>query len=67
MTPVEFEKAGKKLFGKRWKTPLAKALGLHVVTVWRYATGRETIPHMVALAVRGLRPRKHGQKSPGQE
>ena len=35
---------GKKLYGSRWKTPLAKALGYRRETVSRWATGKQSIP-----------------------
>ena len=57
MTPKEFEKAGVRLYGKRWKTAMARMLGRDVVTVWRYAMGGTPIPLVVKLAVKGARRR----------
>lgn len=54
MAPVDFERAGLALFGKRWKTAMARALELDVATVWRYTTGQTPIPKPVELAIRYL-------------
>lgn len=54
MTPNAFGRAGKKLFGKKWKAPLARALDLDPATIWRYTTGDKVIPVVVALAVDSL-------------
>jgi len=54
MTPLEFERIGKKMYGPhRWRSQLALNLGLNVSTIWRMGK-REDIPHLVEVAVRGL-------------
>lgn len=58
MTPSEFERAGIRLHGKRWKAPLARALRLDPSTIWRYVTGAQPIPTVVELAVKELLRRK---------
>ena len=54
MTPEAFERAGQRLFGEKWKSPLSRALGLDYVTIWRYATGQAAIPRVVEIAITGL-------------
>lgn len=51
MTPEEFINAGERLYGKRWKTPLARALKIDVSMVWRYATGQVKVPGPVEAAL----------------
>lgn len=63
MTPVEFERIGKRLYGrKRWCSRLALNLGLDNSTVWR-ATKKEKIPFLMEVAVRGLDERDKQLKS----
>jgi hypothetical protein len=63
VAPEEFVRAGEKLFGKRWKAPLARALGIDVSQIWRYATGQTSpIPKPVELAVRYLLLQKRKTK-----
>ena len=54
MKSEEFVSAGEKLFGRRWKAPLARALRLNVVTVWRYATDQLEIPWLVESVVKQM-------------
>jgi hypothetical protein len=58
VTPEEFVREGEALFGKRWKAPLSRALGIDPVTIWRYATGQWPVPLVVELALAGLRHRR---------
>jgi hypothetical protein len=58
MSPAEFERAGLRLFGKKWKSPLSRALKLDPSTIWRYVTGHQDIPRVVELAVKELLQRK---------
>lgn len=54
MTPEQFIKAGRKLFGaKKWKTQLSRALGVNVSTIHRM-THRAGIPGPWAIAVNAL-------------
>lgn len=52
MTAEEFQAAGVELYGKRWKVPMARALGIDPSSVWRFATGQGPIPGPVGAAVR---------------
>lgn len=52
MTAEEFQAAGVELYGRRWKAPMSRALGIDDVTVWRYVTAATPIPGPVAAAVR---------------
>lgn len=56
MTPAQLKRAGRKLYGTDWKSPLARELGISRVMVWRYATGVAPIPKKIALAIKGLLP-----------
>jgi hypothetical protein len=58
MSPEELERAGRELFGKRWKAPLSRALKLNVTTIWRYTTGDLVIPWLVENAIRELMRKK---------
>ena len=51
MSADEFVAAGEMLYGKRWKAPMARALGIDPATIWRYATGAD-IPGPVVAALR---------------
>ena len=51
MDAAEFAALGEALYGRRWKAPLARALGLDPATIWRYATGAD-IPGPVVAALR---------------
>lgn len=54
MTPAQMEQIGRRLYGhKRWRTGLARNLGLDRTTLWRFKK-REQIPEVVEVAVRGL-------------
>ncbi len=54
MTPHEFNLIGKRLFGDRWKTPLAKKLGYQRETISIWSKGKRPIPPVVPLALQGL-------------
>lgn len=40
MTPSEITRIGEALFGKNWKSPLARKLGTSHKTVWMWSAGR---------------------------
>jgi hypothetical protein len=66
MTSEQFVAAGHKLFGtKRWKSQMARMLGIHVVTVYRLAgiapDAVKQIPGPVEVAVKGLLQHKRAQ------
>lgn len=44
MTPAELKKIGRRLFGPDWQSPLARAIGKHRITVWRWITRNVPIP-----------------------
>lgn len=63
MTPAEFERIGKRMYGrKHWCSRLAANLGLDNSTIWR-ATKKEKIPFLMEVAVRGLDERDKQLKS----
>ncbi len=55
MTPRQLADIGARLYGKNWKSPLSRALGMSYVQILKYAKGRAFIPRTVDLAVRFLR------------
>lgn len=55
MNAREFERAGIRLYGKKhWKVLLARALDRHPSMIWRYATGQQSIPLVIELAIKSL-------------
>lgn len=44
MTPHNLEQAGAVLFGPRWQTDLARALGVSDRTMRRWANGQNAVP-----------------------
>ena len=44
MTPAELRAAGRLLYGDRWQTPLAQALGVNPRTVRGWFSGRRPPP-----------------------
>ena len=55
MTPGEtISAAGREIYGPRWKTKLAKALGMSKRQIGRYANDQWPIPAVVMLAVQAL-------------
>jgi hypothetical protein len=64
MTPEAFVNAGIKLYGrKHWKSQLASALGINVVTVYRLSKLElpRQIPGPYEVALRGLLQHKRAQ------
>jgi hypothetical protein len=53
MTVKELELAGIRLYGKRWKTPLARKIGCSVTTLWKYIWDEE-VPEHIATIVSSL-------------
>jgi hypothetical protein len=51
MTPKQLERIGRRIWEDRWKSPLARALGMTYAHVQRYMTGEFEIPRVVELAV----------------
>jgi len=54
VTPGEFIATGELLFGSRWRTPMAKALGLSDRIIRYYQSGERPISPAIASKVRGL-------------
>lgn len=54
MTPATLEKIGRSLFGERWKSPLARSLGMGYRAILRYYAGDTAIPRAVSLAAKYL-------------
>ena len=44
MTPADLRVIGRLLYGRRWETPLAQAIGLHPRTVTRWERGDTAMP-----------------------
>jgi hypothetical protein len=55
MQNEELIKTGRYLFGNRWKTPLAKEIGVARETVSRWASGKQKIPTTAAKALNLLK------------
>lgn len=54
MTPQELQRIGIRIYGrKHWRSQLALNTGLDVSTIWRQSH-KETIGHLLEVAVRGL-------------
>lgn len=58
MTPKELEEAGKRLYGDKWKSPMARAVGVERTTVARWAKDDGVVPAYVELAIEALKQRK---------
>jgi hypothetical protein len=55
LTPEELTKFGSRMYGaRRWRTPLAAAIGMSRPAISLYASGRNPIPAWVTIAVRKL-------------
>lgn len=62
MSPDKFNKEGERLFGAKWRRPLADALEITSVTVWRYSTGLQPIPRTVELAMQSLEKKSRARR-----
>lgn len=54
MTPQDLVAIGQRLYGTRWKTPLAKSIGVRRETISRMANGRCPVTRQIETAVRML-------------
>jgi hypothetical protein len=54
MTPDELAQGGERLYGPRWQTSLARALGVNPRILRRWVSGRYTIPEAVAEDIAAL-------------
>ena len=67
MTPQNLQRIGKRLFGHDWQSPLARHLGKHRITVWRWATGRVAIPDSEARAIKLLEKDDKANSAPSSK
>lgn len=58
MTPKQLERIGRRVWGERWKSPLARAIGMTYQQIQRYMIGVHLtgghVPRTVELAVMWL-------------
>jgi plasmid maintenance system antidote protein VapI len=54
VTPDELVTLGQQLYGVRWQTPLARALGVNPRTLQRWVSGQNAIPDTVAADLKTL-------------
>lgn len=54
MSPSELIQAGKKLFGPKWRQPMADALQVDLATIRRWTGGYVQIDRRTELAIRAL-------------
>lgn len=54
MTRDDLASAGECIYGARWQTALARALGVNDRTVRRWLSGEQVVPGPVAVAIDGL-------------
>ncbi len=54
MTPKQLERIGRRVWGGRWKSPLARAIGMSYIQINAYMNRRFDIPRTVELAVKYL-------------
>jgi hypothetical protein len=45
---------GRRLYGNDWQSPLGRAVGVHRITVWRWATGASPIPDDKAAKIKAI-------------
>lgn len=54
MRPQEVERIGRRLFGPKWKKPLAGRVGVTLRTVYRWAAGETKISKPAEKLLRSL-------------
>jgi DNA-binding transcriptional regulator YiaG len=52
MAPSEIARIGERIYGRKWRRPLAAALEVDVATLRRWTSGQIAVPGPVALAIR---------------
>lgn len=52
VTPDELSAIARKIYGKRWREPLARVLGVNLATLRRWTSAQVKVPGPVALALR---------------
>ncbi len=63
MTPDELKAHGQRLYGHRWQTKLAVAVGVAPRTVRRWAKGDRAIPEPVVRLIGTLEPAQHHDRA----
>ena len=68
MTPDGLHRIGQRLYGHRWKAPLAREIGVVRQTVSAWANGKAPIPERaaktIALLAERVRPLPYKEKRP---
>lgn len=64
MTPHDLRAIGNRLFGPRWQTQLARAIGVTPRTVRRWTKGDQRIPPLADFAIRQLAEKDRGAAAP---
>ena len=58
MTPADLRALGDALYGSRWKSELARALGIHLSTLRDWTSGYQRIPAARVREIRALAERR---------
>ena len=53
MTPEQFITHAKKIYGNHWQTRAAEDLGVHLSTIKRWKTGKNRIPFVIQVIIKG--------------
>ncbi len=61
MTPSRLSEIGQALYGGRWKTPLARALGVDYQTVLDWSAGRTRITPARTAAIEAILARRRSE------
>lgn len=61
MTPAEFERIGRALYGEHWQSPIARDLGVTYRSLRRWMTGERRLPSRLADDLRVLLNARAGQ------
>jgi hypothetical protein len=62
MTPEELREIGEEIYGKRWQSPLARALDVDARSVRRWLSGQHNINERTAKAVMSLAASREGRR-----
>ena len=58
MTAADLRALGEALYGSRWKSELARALGIHLSTLRNWTSGHQRVPPARVLEIRALAERR---------